>query len=386
MGRRRNCVITAACLLAGAATAFPARGAPGDVTNLGTLGGTTSYANGVNDDGVVVGISNLGGIVDHAFRYTPATGMQDLGVLAGDPSSSAASAISPGGTIVGASDNVGSGARAFRHTAGSGMQDLGTVFGGQTSALAVNDAGLVVGEEYTPTGRIRPVYYTPAAGMQLLGDPAGPDGSARGVNASGVIVGYADLLRGGNRAFRYTAATGMQDLGALVTGERSYALDVHDSGVIGGYSHVAPGAQHAFRYTDATGMVDLGILPGGLNSRALAINNAGVVVGTAYRSILATDTIAALWKPDGILVDLDLWLDQINPAEGAKWTLRSANAINESGLVVGSGVYYDGDGGLTDGYVAFMLDATSIVPEPTGTVFAILLGGWAMTRRRRPRN
>jgi probable HAF family extracellular repeat protein len=198
-----------------------------------------------------------------------------------------------------------------------------------------------------------------------------------------VIVGYFDALRGGNRAFRYTPATGMQDLGALGQGERSYALDVNDAGVIVGYSHVSPGAQHAFRYTDATGMVDLGILPDGVSSRALAVNNAGVVVGTAYRSILSTDTVAALWKPDGTLVDLDLWFDQVNPAEGEKWTLRSANAVNERGLVVGSGLYYDGDGGLTDGYVAFMLDASSLVPEPGGATLALLLSAWTVTRRRR---
>ena len=55
------------------------------ITDLGTLGGTYSYAYGVSADGaVVVGRANIpGNAGSHAFRWTGAGGMADLGYLMG---------------------------------------------------------------------------------------------------------------------------------------------------------------------------------------------------------------------------------------------------------------------------------------------------------------
>src|SRR5688500_18721801 len=72
-----------------AAASAPAPAAAPAIYHLGTLGGTTSSGQAVNDAGQVAGWSFLAGdAAAHAFRYdgTPGAGgvMRDLGSLAGD--------------------------------------------------------------------------------------------------------------------------------------------------------------------------------------------------------------------------------------------------------------------------------------------------------------
>lgn len=78
--------------------------------DLGSLGGSYSYAVAINASGQVVGNSFVSGdTATHAFLWTKQGGMIDLGTLGG--TSSLATAITPSGQIVGESDTVGNGAR-----------------------------------------------------------------------------------------------------------------------------------------------------------------------------------------------------------------------------------------------------------------------------------
>jgi probable HAF family extracellular repeat protein len=115
-------ILMAALLLTAVAStgSSPARAQcfPCAPTNLGSLGGTGSWANGVNTDGsVVVGISDIpGSSALHAFLWTSA-GMIDLGTLGG--SNSWANGVSgDGSVVVGNSDITGDSAyhHAFRWT------------------------------------------------------------------------------------------------------------------------------------------------------------------------------------------------------------------------------------------------------------------------------
>ncbi len=142
-----------------------------DQTEAYGLAGTAQAPVAVG--GAVKG-SNAFGPVDHAFLWTPATGLQDLGVLPGGDQS-VATAISAGEKVVVGEATVNGFWHAFRWTAATGMVDLGTLGGPESAAFAVNGDGSVI------------------VGSSLTSQSTGSD-----------------------IAFRWTAKTGMQDISKLV--------------------------------------------------------------------------------------------------------------------------------------------------------------------------
>ena len=75
------------------------------MTDLGTLGGVTVSAHGINDAGQVVGESDTAAGAQHAFITGPnGVGMTDLGTLGGDYSD--AYGINDAGQVVGWSDTA----------------------------------------------------------------------------------------------------------------------------------------------------------------------------------------------------------------------------------------------------------------------------------------
>ncbi|MEZ6242433.1 MAG: GC-type dockerin domain-anchored protein [Phycisphaerales bacterium] len=283
--------------------------------DLGTLGGTGSGASGVSADGSVVvgGSSNAAG-QSRAFRWTVATGMQNLGTLGGYSDARGVSA--DGSVVVGTSGNATGRHRAFRWTVATGMQDLGTLGGTDSEAYGVSADGLVVvGGSSNAAGQSRTFRWTAATGMQDLGTLGGYS-DAYGVSADGsVVVGTSSNAAGQPRAFRWTAAGGMQDLGTL-GGTDSEARGVSaDGSVVVGDSGNAAGQYHAFRWTTAEGMHDLGTL-GGTYSAAYGVSaDESAVVGSSsnaagqYRAfrwsvaeLLFRESDDASWTfgPDGI--------------------------------------------------------------------------------------
>ena len=84
--------------------------------DLGTLGGTASFARGINDSGQVVGDAVTSGGADHAFLYSGSGSMQDLNNLIAPASGwtlGEATAISDSGQIVGYGTNPSGQTHAF---------------------------------------------------------------------------------------------------------------------------------------------------------------------------------------------------------------------------------------------------------------------------------
>ncbi|WP_076593765.1 autotransporter domain-containing protein [Herminiimonas arsenitoxidans] len=275
------------------------------MTDLGTLGGF-SIATGVNSTGnVVVGGSDIGGNVIHAFRWTEASNvMTDLGTLGG--TSSFANAVNSAGNVVVGESKIGADDRAFRWTEASNtMIDLGTLGGTTASANAVNSAGNVVVGESDIGGNIHHAFrWTEASNaMTDLGTLGGTTSFAHSVNSVGdVVVGKSQLASGADRAFRWTEATGMQSIeqwlaanGVTVTGQNT-----KDARVVSADGNVVAGVldnDSAFiaRVTSmGSGMINVPEFTAGLqrvaNSALLAHNDADLVMhgihGNPMRSLL----------------------------------------------------------------------------------------------------
>lgn len=112
----------------------------GVVTDLGTLGGGGSYANGINNIGQIVGSAATSNGVQHAFLYDNGT-MIDLLPLGG---SSRAKGINNRGDVVGYDEG-----HAFLYSGGT-MADLNTLVASNsftlTEGFAISDNGQIVGE------------------------------------------------------------------------------------------------------------------------------------------------------------------------------------------------------------------------------------------------
>lgn len=195
--------------------AFSYSGSEGPMIDLGTLGGTHSIANGINESGTVVGWSYTASFVPHAFLKPWGAAMQDLGALGG--SQSMATAINASGQVVGWAQTRAGERHAFLREPGGSLQDLVTMAGGQSCATAINASGQIVGWILSSYG-FRAFFRNPGEPMQDLGAGDGSQSVANGINAGGQIVGWFANSGGDWRAFVKDLGGPIKDLNSLVPG------------------------------------------------------------------------------------------------------------------------------------------------------------------------
>ena len=156
------------------------------VADLGTLGGPTSQANAVNDEGLVVGSADTTTGTD-AFLYAYGK-MIDLGNLGG--SSASANAINGNGVVVGTSNTTGDAdTHAFIWTRRKGLRDLNSLIPASSgwdlqTASSINDQGRIVG-----TG----VYNDPVNGPVTTELSLSPAGISLGLLRTGANM-FSPLL------------------------------------------------------------------------------------------------------------------------------------------------------------------------------------------------
>jgi probable HAF family extracellular repeat protein len=369
--------VVAVGLLVGAAltacTAPPAGARPParKLIDLGTLGGTVSYATDVNEHGQVVGASTDAEGTYRAYLWEQGSmrpiGPTDVGL------SSWVSDINNRGQVVGNSVPGRRDSRAFLWSNGrtTALPSLGGLY---TAASAINDRGLIVGASDDAAGRRHAVlweggqvrdlsliegrfggavalnergqvgindrafYIWDQGHLVKLGDQP-PDiflGSAgvRALNDRGTVVGnLPDVSPTG----QYGSTVFVWRNGRLVllpaSGEETYCdqvVAVNERDETAGLMDAAADRCHAARRNARGDIVDLGTL-GGTFSDAMAINDRGQVVGSAALPGDAHQR-AVLWE-DGRTVDLGV---------PAGMDDSEARAVNGRGEVAGYGSSADG--------------------------------------------
>jgi probable HAF family extracellular repeat protein len=184
-------------------TAYAYAPGTGTVTTLPGLGGTSlGSAQAVNNNGVAAGFERTASGQVHAARWTGGIAA-DLGTLGG--TFSYAYGINSAGDVAGLSGIAGDTSQhAFRYQNGA-MSDLGTLGGVWSAAYGINDSGDVVGGSATAGGPEHAFLYANGSLEDLNDRLAGGSGwvlvEARGINASGQIVGIGRLNGGFLRGF-----------------------------------------------------------------------------------------------------------------------------------------------------------------------------------------
>ncbi len=333
------------------------------IVDLGTLGGTSSFALDVNNHGQVTGNSRYTNVAPnntklHAFSWTHGV-MTDIGYLTNGVEFSRGYAINDSGLIVGESDNNIS--KAFLWD-GTTMTNLGTLGGSSAVAHDINNAGEIVGSSSNGSAS-RPYRRGTNGVMEDLGTLLGTinsTGRAWAINEAGVAVGLSR-----NESNTTSQATlwndgGIINLGSLAGGTNfSQAYAVNEAiQIVGGSTagKVTPTSStdltRAFLWENGE-ITDLGALSSNTNfihSEAKDINDASQTVGyiAKFSGSPTFGGAAMLWE-NGEARDLNTLV----PANSG-WVLQSAEGINDRGQIVGYGSF----GGQTR---AFLLEPTPVL-------------------------
>lgn len=258
-----------------------------NLLEVGTLGGTVSFASDINDNNVMVGTSTKADGRQHAFRkdLQKDLTLQDLGVLVGG-SESFATAINNAGTMVGAADVAGGRYHPVRQVSGGALTDLGLPAGATDGyAMDINSNGVIVGMAQLSPTSTRAFVYT--NGFGYLANPAGVTNTgAKSVNSFGVVVGWGTRTSATAQVVvRWTDGV-PSDLGDILGGGEAYAQSINDFGQIVGLAKTTGGVYHAFIYDNNGGAHDINeLLPydsGWVITDARAINNKGVIAANGW--------------------------------------------------------------------------------------------------------
>ncbi|UCC31335.1 MAG: DUF3466 family protein [Phycisphaerales bacterium] len=308
------------------------------IIDLGTLGGWTSTALGINDAGQVVGGADLPNGMRHGFLWDNGA-MIDLGTLLGDEPSECWDINNLGQVVCNSYRSYSS--TAFLWENGNTI-DLGKLAGAtDTSAVAINDAQQIVGRSHVGFDEDHAFLWEDGLTRDLTLDGFATR-VAWDISNAGHVVGGGFLWQDGV----------LTELGSLGWGPAE-AVGVNDLGQVVGSAQgppddVDPFVIHGFLCENGV-MTDLGIYTTFRHSQAQAINNLGEVVGQEIEHAVVRR--AFLYDADQGMRKL---LDLI-PLDSGWWywyRLRPRD-INDAGQIVGTATF----NGLRRAFLMTPIDA-----------------------------
>jgi probable HAF family extracellular repeat protein len=364
--RRLSCLLVLALAIVGplgAGVPGAAAAEPSIKATVLSLGGNNGISMAISPSGEAVGTATLpGDVEEHAFAWTRANGIADLGTLGG--SYSEARDVNSHGDVTGFANVDSTSYHAFFWSPESGMIDIGTLGGANSSAIGISEDGMIAGEADGADGQPHAFVWTAAGGIVDIGSPGFDDPVVEGLSDSDLVVGSFVTPEDTRRTFTWTAATGTQevpgdypfafapnDAGQFILEDQSghiaewspgsgatpitfpwaahlggrgiLALDDHGTAVGYGFDGTA---QHIASWSAATGGIDLSGT--GSFGSADAISPSGTyIAGSRSFSETAQTAYAFGWTAADGFVDLDLSPDVIQ---------GGAAAVNDAGQFVGN--------------------------------------------------
>jgi len=312
------------------------------VTDLGSLGGTESFAYALNFFGQIVGSSRTTGDAStHSFLYRHGV-ITDLAPLnSGDLQTVGPTSINDAGQVASGVISNGVYVPAILDSKTGSLSLIGTLggvsFGLNGVATSVNDIGHAAGYSYINSDTRHAFLYRNGA-MNDIGSFGG-DSVAFAVNDFDVVVGSAtDASAGGAaRAFRY--ANGVMT--AIGPATESNGRDVNFFGqVVGEYFNPDQSAFRGFLYSNGN-FTDFGSGP---DTTPFGINNLGLIVGSFLRPFESVcDGMPCIgFKQHAFLVENQniVDLNDLVPRQ-TSLELQWAFDVNDLGQIVGYGQVND---------------------------------------------
>jgi len=364
------------------------------VSNLATLGGTSSGGNSINNQTWVAGYSRLAGNQSRHATLWRNGSLLDLGTLGGPNSSVTWNVKDTGGVIVGISQTATpeplgeywSSAAFYGPPYNIGFINLGFVWeqnqvrglptfpgGNNGFATGANNLRQVIGwaENGVHDGacvspqllQFRPAMWTLGPPDQIQDLPLIPgdtSGAATAINDNGQIVGISGICD--QAVGRHTARHavlwengGVTDLGNLGAQWWNTPTAINQRGDVVGFdgdpAFVEGDIVHAFMWTREDGIRHLkplqGRSPKHVDSEAYGINQARQVVGISCDANFI-DCRAVIWDHGNTPTDLN----ELKGSYSAR--LESAKDINDNGEITGRAI--DGNGVRT-AYLAIPLNS-----------------------------
>lgn len=326
------------------------------ITDLGSLDpspASSSYANGINDKGQVVGYfttpngTNPNGTkreTKRAFVWADANqnGISDPGEMqlltplsSMTSRDSEAEELNAQGQVVGYSIDAAGRKRAVLWQNGT-VIDLGTLGGDTAHAYAINNTGKIVGYSKNSQGNDKATAWNVGIpGVTNIASRLPNECQALDVNNLGNVAGMCILSLSQYEAWYYGSSY-----------IRSQSTGINDNNQTVGWSELTGNTTRAFWIdlnVGTTSLSRLGPSSDSTNSsdstKAHEVNELGKIVG---EMTIGSQQFAAIWDINAVILNnreeaIATKLNDRTSAAHFGWNLQSAKDINDKGQIVGHG-------------------------------------------------